>query len=192
MFAAIDTFTVMQCKKKSFEKYKLTAEMYCGNVLSFDGFRYKCQACDKTFREQEIPCQSIFNKLPRDLRNVRRLERVLISRRILFKKIAFMPKGQSPKLKGAFCNIPIKMINVSDVFSRQADNNGIVLVKLKRKLEYRGHVYFVGVRPEFILIILQYLKLNNLLYKNVIINVENIPDELINFYIRFSFYKKPK
>ena len=45
----------------------------------------------------------------------------------------------------------------------------LVLVKLKRKLEYREID-----RPEFVSIFLEYLKLNNNLYKNVEINVQNI------------------
>jgi len=55
-----------------------------------------------------MPCQCIKNNLdidefPTELQDIRRLERVLISRRILFKKIAIMSKGQSPKLKGQKC-----------------------------------------------------------------------------------------
>ena len=46
-----------------------------------------------------------------------------------------MPKGRSPKLKGSICN-------------DGADSNGLVIVKLKRKLNYQGHVYFQAVRPE--------------------------------------------
>lgn len=56
----------------------------------------------------------------------------------------------------------------------------VVLVKLKRKLQYRGHVYFERVRPEFVQQILQYLKCNNHLYKDLEIDTGNIPNELIN------------
>ena len=42
-----------------------------------------------------MPCQAVFNKLnieeaPKELRDLRRLERVLIAQRILFKKIAIL------------------------------------------------------------------------------------------------------
>ena len=53
-----------------------------------------------------------------------------------------MPKGQSPKLKGAICNVPLEADNVCNILPRGADSNGIIMVKLKRKLMYRGHVYF--------------------------------------------------
>ena len=36
------------------------------------------------------------------------------------------------------------------MFSRDADSNGRLIVKLKRELNYCGHVYFEGVRPELI------------------------------------------
>ena len=72
---------------------------------------------------------------------------MLIAKRILFKKLHIMPKGQSPKIRGAICNVPIDTIDISNTLPRQAGSNGLVIVKLKRKLEYRGHLYFESVRP---------------------------------------------
>ena len=63
---------------------------------------------------------------------------------------------------------------------RPADSNVIITVKFKRKLQYRHHVYFESVIPNFILRLLQYLKSNNLLYHNTQIDVGNIPNVLIN------------
>lgn len=37
-------------------------------------------------------------------------------------------------------NISIDGIDVSDTMLRSADNNGFVIVKLKRKVQYKGHV----------------------------------------------------
>ena len=76
------------------------------------------------------------------LSNLNRLERVLISRKILFKKVTIMPKSKFPKLKGSICNVPLDTAEV----------------KSKRKLCYRGHVYFESVRPELIYQALTYLK----------------------------------
>ena len=91
-----------------------------------------------------------------------------------------MPKGQSPKLKGALCNVPIDVVDVCKTLPRPADSNRIVIVKLERKLEYRGHVYFESVRINFIMRLLQYLKLNNSLYHDTEINLDNVPNFLIN------------
>ena len=52
-----------------------------------------------------------------------------------------MPKGQSPKSADALCNEPIDVVDVCKTLPCLADSNGIVKVKPKRKLQYRGHVY---------------------------------------------------
>ena len=71
----------------------------------------------------------------KEFSDIRKLERVLIAKRLLFKNISIMPKGQSPKLKGALCNIPIVVVDICKTLPWPADSNGIVIVKLKIKLE---------------------------------------------------------
>ena len=71
-----------------------------------------------------------------------------------------MPKGQSPKVIGVKCNFP-DTIHTIVPFLHQAVSNGLVIVKLKCKLEYRGHVYVESVRPDVVNQLLQHLKLNN-------------------------------
>ena len=75
-----------------------------------------------------------------------------------------MPKGQTPKLKGSICNVPVNTSDVVNTLPQSADSNGILMVKLKRKLMHRGHVYFEAVSPDIVQSALQYLKLNNPLY----------------------------
>ena len=124
---------------------------------------YICLTCHGHLKRQNEPPQAACNKLniasPTEiLSNLDRLERVLISRRILFKKVSIMPKGKFPKLRGSICNIPIESDNITNVLSRGADSNGLLIVKLKPKSSYRGHVYFKAVRPELICQDLMYLK----------------------------------
>ena len=97
------------------EKYEMPQENYffVARVESFDKREYICITCDQKLKKGGIPCQAVCNKLqfydfPPFLPKLRRLEKIIISKRILFKKIAIMPKGQSPKLKGAICNVPIE------------------------------------------------------------------------------------
>ena len=78
-----------------------------------------------------------------------RLERVLIARRLQFKKVTIMLKGQSPTFKGTICNVPIDVVSTCNTLPRPANINGLVIVKLKRKLEYRGHVCEGSIRVPF-------------------------------------------
>ena len=92
-----------------------------------------------------------------------------------------MPKCNFPKLKGSMWNVPIDTVDISNVLPPGADSNGLVVIKLKRKLTYRGHVYFEAVRPELLNQALMYLKENNPLYSDVSVDIGNIPDNLLSF-----------
>ena len=83
-----------------------------------------------------------------------------------------MPKGQAPKMKGVVCNVPIENEDVSSLLPRAADSNGIVIGKLKRKLKYKGHMYFESVRPQFIFDLLNYLKQHNNLYTLILLSIQ--------------------
>ena len=65
------------------------------------------------------------------------------------------------KISGTICNVLIDTINVTSMLPQPADSNGLIFIKLKRKLEYRGHVLFEPVRSVFLKSILNYLKTNN-------------------------------
>ena len=159
---------------------------------SYDGCFYICKTCHSKVKRNKIPCQPVSNKLsveqlPSEFRNLERLETVLVARRILFKKITVMPKGQFPKVKGNICNIPIAEIESNcKSLPRPADSNGIIVVKLKRKNEFRGHVLFEPVRPRLIESILNYLKLSNHLYRDIKIAMENLPTGYPNLQIEGS------
>ena len=62
-----------------------------------------------------------------------------------------MTKGQTPapKLKGATCHISADVINTCNTLPRTPGSNGLVIVKFKRKLEYRGHVFFLPCPTKF-------------------------------------------
>ena len=60
-----------------------------------------------------------FEATPKVLQDLRRFEKVLISRRILFKKITIVyGKGEFSKMKGNTCNIPIEIETVCNYFSK--------------------------------------------------------------------------
>ena len=112
--------------------------------------------------------------MPPELASLEKFEQILVSQRIVFQKIVVMPKGQQRKIKGAICNVPVSCEETCHVLPRPPDSSGIIMLKLKRKLQFRGHVYFQAVRPEVVLHALQWLQGNNELYQNVAINLQNI------------------
>ena len=62
-----------------------------------------------------------------------------------------MPKGKSLKIKGSICNIPVAEVDVNcNILPRPADSNGLLIVKLKRKFEYKIHLIFEAVRPALV------------------------------------------
>ena len=100
---------------------------------------YFCKTCDKAFQRNIIPCQAVANKLnlvelPKSFQGIDRLERLLVSRRILFKKVAVIPKGKFLEMKVSICNIPITEVDVKCKMSlRSANSNGLLMMKLKGK-----------------------------------------------------------
>ena len=167
------------------EKYAIDILDFYREVMSSAGKVYICLTCLKKLQKSEIPTQAVWNKsdtyeFPDDLANLNRLEKAIIPRRILFIKVTIMPKGQMPKIKGSICNVPIDTANVANTLLQGADSNGIVMIKLKRKLVCRGHVYFEHVSPEVVRSALQYLKSNNPLYHDILIDVSQIPENLLS------------
>ena len=83
-----------------------------------------------------------------------------------------------PKIFGTICNVQVDTIEVTDLLPCSADSNKLVYVKLKRELEYHGHVLFEPVRPMILERLLWFLKENNLLHCNIAIKTESIPPHL--------------
>ena len=52
-------------------------------------------------------------------------------------------------------------------------------IPLKRKLIYNGYVYFEPIRPQIVAELLDFLKINNPLYDNVTVDLNQISDELL-------------
>ena len=81
--------------------------------------------CDKALRKNSVPCQAVANRLnvaelPKLFQNIRRLERLFVLRRILFKKVAVIPKGKSLKIKGSICNFQFwKLMSIVTLLPKQ-------------------------------------------------------------------------
>ena len=91
-----------------------------------------------------------------------------------------MPKGKSLKIKGSICNNPVSEVDVNcNMLPRPADSNGLIIVMLKRKLEYKGHVVFEAVRPDVVIQFLEFLRSHNDLYSDIEINPANLPVDIL-------------
>ena len=156
---------------------------FISRVLSFNGNQYICLTCSRKLKakKNQTPCQAVCNKLevynfPQNLSDINRLEKVLIVKR----KVVIMPKGNSLKSREPFAMfLLILMMYICNELPRPACSNGLLLLKLKRKLIYRGHVYFEPIRPDIVSELLYFLKENNFLYDNVTINLDHMSAELL-------------
>ena len=171
--------TVIEFKKT---KYNCNRSFFT-SVVSFNGKKYVCLTCDKNIKKNKVPCQAVYNDLvvddiPAELATLEKLEQILISQRIVFEKIVIMPRGQQRKIKGVVCNVPVSCEETCKVLPRPPDSSGIIMLKLKRKLQFRGHVYFQAVRPRVIETALQWLQSNNPLYQSTMVDLTNIDDQL--------------
>ena len=63
------------------------------------------------------------------------------------------------KMNGNICNILIEAAEICNILPRPAVSNGLIVVKLKRDLKYRVHVYFEPVRLYIVYQALTYLKI---------------------------------
>ena len=84
------------------EKYPCVIQNIVTGVTSYDNKRYICHTCHNKAIKGNVPCQAVCNKLepydvPPPLKCLRKLESVLVSRRIMSEKIMIMPKGQQKR-----------------------------------------------------------------------------------------------
>ena len=165
--------------------YDVNNAIFLWRVESYDGREYICLTCHSKLLKRKVPCQSVYNKLqifelPNELAELRKLEKVIIAKRLLYEKVTIMPRGQSPKMKGTICNVPIEADDICNVLPRGIENNGIIQVSLKKRLSFKSSVYLEPVRPSVIQDVLAYLKLVNDLYSSIDINMNNITENLID------------
>ena len=164
------------------KKYCSVPKTLFTNIASFDNKEYICTTCHSKVVKGKTPCQAVYNdmsvdEIPAELTILEKLEQILIAQRIVFEKIVVMPKGQQKKVSGAICNVPVNCDQTCKVLPRPPERSGIIMLKLKRKLEFRGHVYFQAVRPQLVENALNWLMQNNPLY-NVTTDMSNIDENL--------------
>ena len=145
--------------------------------LHSDNREYICQTCQWNLKRNKLPAQSIGNALqldpiPDELQNLSALESMLISKRVPFMKVLALPRGKQRAIHGCVVNVPINPEETYSVLPRLPSSSSMITVKLKRKLQYRGHVIKQSVRPWRVLQALYHLKrtVKNPHYSDIEIN----------------------
>lgn len=142
--------------------------------LSNDNIEYICCICKNALRKGNIPNIAAANglqldEMPQQLIDLTSLEVMFISRRIPFMKLLGLPRGRQKAIHRCVVNIPVDPEESIAVLPRVPTPESVIAVKLKRKIQYRGHVVMQNIRPFKIKEALHLLKygLQNPLYKDI-------------------------
>ena len=91
-----------------------------------------------------------------------------------------MPKGKTPKTHGSIVNVSVNVSETCNHLPREGNCEEVTLVKLKRKLPFKGHVYFGPVLSQRVRAVLEFLQKVNPLYQDVLISDTNINLDLLS------------
>ena len=91
-----------------------------------------------------------------------------------------MPKGKTPKTHGSIVNVSVNVSETCNHLPREGNCEEVTLVKLKRKLPFKGHVYFDPVLSQRVRAVLEFLQKVNPLYQDVLISDTNINPDLLS------------
>ena len=88
-----------------------------------------CKTCESHLKKSQTPPQTVWHKVAivpvsPYLKFLNRLEGLLISRRILFKKVTIILKRQFSKLRGTICNIPTEADDTINIVPQETHSNG--------------------------------------------------------------------
>ena len=148
-----------------------------------DRLKWICKTCHENIGKFKIPtlATATVNKLslheqPPELSKLNMLERHLIAPAILFMKMLILIKGSQKGIHGQVVCVKSDLNTVSQCLPRLPTDESLIRVKLKRKLEYKGHHMCQDVNPAKISKALLWLKENNPEYENIDIDFRHFND----------------
>ena len=197
--------SVVKYEEKKYEKLSHTQIVQALNKFlykSTDGNIWICTTCHRKLKQGKIPAQSKINNLdldpvPDELSELNSIEIRLVSKRIPFMKMVALPRGRQTAIHGPAVNIPTNLDTICKLLPRLPKDSEILPMKLKRRLSYKGHYMYDSVHPERMMIALDWLKANNILYGDININDvwteewENADPELWNAISGIEVSDKP-
>ncbi|XP_066288772.1 uncharacterized protein [Branchiostoma lanceolatum] len=148
----------------------------CPKVKSH-GKEWICYTCKGYLLKKKIPAQAQTNKMslpeiPPQLKCLNTLESQLVAVRIPFMKVTALPKGGQKGVNGPVVCVPADVSKTHAVLPRMPSEAQFVKVKLKKKLEYRGHYMYRQISPLKVDTALQYLVDNNKHYNGVSVDTD--------------------
>lgn len=138
---------------------------------------YICSFCKRFLKKNELPSLAVCNNLqlddtPQVLKDLNALEVSFVAKRIPFMKLLALPRGKQKSVHGCVVNIPVEPEQTVSVLPRVPSSASMIMVKLKRKLHYRGHVFLQNIQPQRVLHALHTLRLINPLYSDITVDPE--------------------
>lgn len=124
-----------------------------------------CYTCHRKILNGNVPAESAANKMtlediPKELKQLNSLERHLTAIHIPFMKVIALPHGGQQNIHGPVVCVPSDLRKVTSLPMKPEDDL-LLRVKLKRKLNYKGYVEYQFVNPKHISEALDFLKQNN-------------------------------
>ena len=140
-----------------------------------------CNKCKKCLQQKKVPAASQFNnmkvaKVPSALRELNTLEERLIAKATVFMKMVILPRGGQRAVRGQVINFPSDVDGIVSHLPRPPSGEDIVYVQRpnsttemeSQSVEHGAR--YLRCRYSRVMKALGWLKRNNPLYKDVIIN----------------------
>ena len=145
--------------------------------LNVQGVCYICTTCKSYLEKKKMPPLCFFNGLALtevpDCLKIGELGNQLLAKKLIFIKIRPLPKTGMKSVFDRVINIPIPdddVIKTVTCLPRNPENDGLVNVKLKRKLEYKRVVNEEIVDRKKLIDALEFLQKNHSSYSNITVS----------------------
>ena len=137
--------------------------------------QYICRTCDSSIKKSKVPAQALANRLevepiPIELSLLCHLETQLICQILPFMKIVSLPTRSQRGLRGHVVLVPSNVNQTVSCLPRPSSESQIIALGLKRRLNDNHCVIKQFIRPVLVNKAIDYLKMHNERYSNVIIN----------------------
>ena len=155
---------VEKFKVSKYKKTNLHTLEQCKIPHSDKADDWICLPCHQSLKKDKVPVLSVHGnnlkpiEMPENLNELNTLEQFLITPVLPFMKIIALPKGSQQGMHGPVVCVAADIKKTVERLPRPIDDSGLIKVKLKRKLAYRGHHLHQQVRINLVADALHFLK----------------------------------